>query len=300
MTTAVSVPARVALAGNPSDGFGGAVVAVPFRAVAATVGSGAGQPPAPGLAALLDAARTVFAAHLPQVSPPALWVRTTIPRSVGLAGSSAVVVAALRVLAAERGVNLDASVVAGLALRAEVDVLGVPAGLQDRVVQAHDRAMFMDFSVRREVSGVPAGSYRRLDVPASVPAFVAWRADTAESSATVHRGLADRSAAGDPVLDRAARELGSLATTAADALERGDWDALGAAMDESLDARARLVALRADHLELATVARQAGAHANYAGSGGSVVGLHHRCGLEPVVAALERIGATVRAVGDCR
>ncbi|MDH3708063.1 MAG: hypothetical protein OES57_18510, partial [Acidimicrobiia bacterium] len=94
MTQPVSVPARVALAGNPSDGFGGAVVGLPFRAFAATVEVADCDPLPSGLAALGEAARTVFQSRFPRAAPlPSLRVRTTIPRSVGLAGSSAVVVA---------------------------------------------------------------------------------------------------------------------------------------------------------------------------------------------------------------
>ena len=65
---------------------------------------------------------------------------TTIPRSVGLAGSSAIVIAALRAA----GVDLEPPEVAELALAIERDDLGIAAGLQDRAVQAFDQPVLVD------------------------------------------------------------------------------------------------------------------------------------------------------------
>ena len=62
---------------------------------------------------------------------------TTIPRQRGLAGSSAIVVAALNCLLEFYGAEplVPASARPGIALRAE-EALGIAAGWQDRVVQA--------------------------------------------------------------------------------------------------------------------------------------------------------------------
>ena len=60
---------------------------------------------------------------------------TNIPRQVGLAGSSAIVTAALRGLMDWYNIEIHPHLLASLTLSAETE-LGIPAGLQDRVIQA--------------------------------------------------------------------------------------------------------------------------------------------------------------------
>src|SRR6266700_1848727 len=91
--------ARAALAGNPSDGYGGAVLAVALPQLAATVtaspGSGRVQP----ASELVSATVARFARlELPDARGADLSWRTTIPLTVGLGGSSAIVIAALSAL----------------------------------------------------------------------------------------------------------------------------------------------------------------------------------------------------------
>jgi glucuronokinase len=74
---------------------------------------------------------------------------TDVPRQLGLAGSSAICTAAFRALMAWYGVPtamIPNSRLAGYVLRAEQQELGIAAGLQDRVSQAFDRPVFMDFT----------------------------------------------------------------------------------------------------------------------------------------------------------
>ncbi len=71
---------------------------------------------------------------------------STIPRQVGLAGSSAIIVAACRALMDFYGVSIAQNVLPSLILSIERDRLGIQAGLQDRVIQVYEGAVFMDFS----------------------------------------------------------------------------------------------------------------------------------------------------------
>jgi glucuronokinase len=68
-------------------------------------------------------------------------------------------------------------------------------------------------------------------------------------------------------------ELAQLARDAAAALARGDAGALGACIDGSFDARRRVMELDQRHEHMVEVARSHGAAANYAGSGGAIVGI---------------------------
>ncbi|MGL6196581.1 MAG: mevalonate kinase family protein, partial [Thermoguttaceae bacterium] len=70
---------------------------------------------------------------------------TTIPRQVGLAGSSAIVVATIRALCDFYSIEIPKNVLPSLVLSIEREQLGIPAGLQDRVIQVYEGAVYMDF-----------------------------------------------------------------------------------------------------------------------------------------------------------
>ena len=59
-----------------------------------------------------------------------LTYRTTIPRQVGLGGSSALVIATLRCLASHTGLEVPDEILPSIALRVETEQLGLTAGLQ--------------------------------------------------------------------------------------------------------------------------------------------------------------------------
>ena len=255
---AVTVPARVGLAGNPSDGYGGATLAVPLPLLSATAEvvdtAGADDD-------LVRAACAVL--HVEHVD--VRW-HTTIPRSVGLAGSSAVVVATIRAVAAHIGVDLEPMEVASLALRAERDVLGIPAGWQDRVVQAYGVPVLVDLE-----SGAPVARVVRPARPLVL--FAAWRAQDASPSQDAHGSLRERYERGDEGLVDAMVELASIARDAALGFERGDAEVLTRGIDATCEVRARIGALTAPTAELVAIARAHGAGATSAGSGGAVAGV---------------------------
>jgi len=253
------VPARAALAGNPSDGYGGAVVAVPVPALAARARF------IPGAtsddAEIVGATRTVFERAFGLRAEGALQWTTTIPYQVGLAGSSAIVIACLRALAASHAVAIERLALARLALQVETQEMGIAAGLQDRITQAFGLPMFMDFAATRFVALAP---------PAMPPLFVVHAA-IGERSQTVHNPLRARWERGDAAVTQAVNHLRALAHDARLGLEAGDPDRLGRAMTESTLARFRLYEPAPEHRALFELARQSGIPANFAGSGGAIV-----------------------------
>ena len=68
-----------------------------------------------------------------------------IPNRLGLAGSSAILTALMKALTQFYALPIEAPILANLALAAEKSELGIEAGLQDRVVQAFDLPVYMDF-----------------------------------------------------------------------------------------------------------------------------------------------------------
>jgi glucuronokinase len=272
--------ARAALAGNPSDGYGGAVLAVCVPALAAHAEvTPAAQATSDPPSALVDAAVARFARGACAVR----W-RTGVPREVGLAGSSAIVTATVRALCALHDHALAADDLAEMVLAVEVDDLGIAAGPQDRYAQAHEGLVLMEFGGARP-------RVERLDVALLPPLYLAWRGDAAETSHAVHGGLRER--AGETALRAAMRRLADHARAARDALHAGDRAGFAAAVDASYDERAALIELAPRHVAMVDAARAAGASANYAGSGGAIVGTLPASGAGPLTAALSGLGCEV-------
>jgi glucuronokinase len=265
-----SAYARVGLAGNPSDGYGGRVIAmtVPDFAVTARV------TPAPqwsfSESELLAATAEALRSRRPELVdlPASLSFETTIPRQVGLAGSSAIVIATLRALAKAHGTTWEPVELARVALEVETQVLGWAAGPQDRVVQSIGGLVDMDFATPWH-----AESYQQLDLSLLPPLFLAWDVSTGQSSDVAHSTVRDRWAAGDPeviaVMGRFA-ELGSYARQALDSANAAEvWPGL---LNEAFALRSQIWPITDTDRSLVGVGESLGAGVGFAGSGGSVVG----------------------------
>lgn len=264
--------ARAALAGNPSDGYGGATLAVVVPDFAAEVqvrrARALGVTPA---SALVAAAVRRFGREFGASDAVAATWTTTIPREVGLAGSSAIVTATLRALCELFEVELEPQWLAALTLAIETEELGIVAGLQDRVAQAYGGLIFMDFAAEHfEAHG--HGRYEPLDPALLPPIYIAYREDAGGQSGALHAALRARFAAGEAGLQEAMHELAALARGARDALFAGDHDRFARCVDGSFDLRRRIVALDPRHVEMVELVRSLGASANYSGSGGALAG----------------------------
>jgi glucuronokinase len=280
--------ARAALAGNPSDGYGGAVLAVPVPDLLATVASSEShafgiRSTDPDLRRLLAATAEVYAEAVGPVPDVTISASTTIPRSVGLAGSSALVIATLRSLGGWTERRWDRVELAELALSVERDRLGIVAGLQDRLVQAVAHPVLMRFA--------PV-TFEAIEIPQDFALWVAWHEDAAAPSDTVHRSLRRRYGAGDPVVVDAMTDLAVQAKRAHRALVDGDAGLLGEAMNTTFDLRAAVVEIAPLQQRLVDIGRRTGAAVNSAGSGGSIVGLARDAAHVDVLrAAYAEIGA---------
>jgi len=287
MTTRASAASRAGLAGHPSDGFGGATLSVTVenfradvRAEAApaleVVPDGDGQWPEGGLP-LVNAAIEGFAQHCATVGArfdPRVRIRyrSTIPRQVGLGGSSAIVIATLRALASLAGVRLAPQRLPALALAVETEGLGIAAGLQDRVVQTYGGLVFMDFDPAH-VAEHGHGRYEPLPAELLPPLFLAWRPDAGTSSGSAHAAVRSRFAHGERRTLAAMATLARLAHEARAALLAGDRDAFAAALDAGYDVRASIYELDPRHAALVARARRHELSATYTGSGGAIVGI---------------------------
>ena len=297
------VPARVGLVGNPSDGFRGAVFGTVIPALTASLTArtstgialigptGARHHPSPH--DWIEDVRTSGHVGEPRVISAALWTlvehlerggvhsrglgvhltwTTSIPRSVGLAGSSALAVGAIEATAELWGVHLDKRVIAALALSAERDVLGIAAGWQDRIVQSFRTAVLVDASATDVVDGMHVPRVRSLAVAARpglshLPLVVGWIEADGSPSDEYHGPLRR---AGES-LEAPMTELARLARSAFVAASVGDVIALAGAVDAGWRIRQECAPLRPDHTALVERVRAAGFSATTPGSGGAVV-----------------------------
>src|SRR3954454_15140694 len=212
---------------------------------------------------------------------------STIPRQVGLAGSSAIIVATLRALMDFYGVEIPVEVQPSLALAVEVEELNITAGLQDRVIQVYEGLVSMDFAKERmrETHGYRHGAYERLDPALLPPVYLAYKVDVSEPTEVFHNDIRGRYNRGDAVVVNAMTTFAGLAAEARDALVAGDHARLAKLMDTNFDTRRSIYKLPAGQVEMVEVARGVGASAKFAGSGGAIVGA---CRDEAMYAELQR------------
>jgi glucuronokinase len=220
---------------------------------------------------------------------------STIPRQVGLAGSSAIIIATLRCLMDFYGVEIPLEVQPSLALAVEVDELGITAGLQDRVIQVYEGVVSMDFAAERmlETNGLRHGVYERLDPKLLPPVYIAFKGDVSEPTEVFHNDIRGRYNRGDETVVNAMRIFAGLAAEAREALVAGDRDRLAKLMDKNFDTRRSIYQLPAGQVEMIDVARKAGASAKFAGSGGGIVGTYRD---ETMLTELQRDLAAIGCV----
>ncbi len=197
---------------------------------------------------------------------------STIPHMVGLAGSSAIITAAMRAFMAFYGVEIPRPVLANLIRDVENRELGLSAGLQDRVAQVYQGLVYMDFA-RELFDRQGYGRYEPLDPALLPPLYIAYRTDLSEGSEVFHNNIRDRFERGDPDVVDAMHDWAGLTDEARACLEGHEAAKLGALMNAGFDRRARLYKLSAGNLNMVAAARSVGASAAFTGSGGAITGV---------------------------
>ena len=196
---------------------------------------------------------------------------STIPLRLGLGGSSSIITAALRALCQYYGVSIPLPVQANLVLETETKELGVPAGLQDRVIQVYEGLVYMDFA-ERLIQQQGYGYYEPLD-PSLLPGiYIAYRTSLSEGTEVFHSNVRERWRAGDPEVVDAMKTWASYAERGRQALLERDYETLDRLIDANFDLRAKLYHISKENVEMIETARSLGASANFAGSGGAIVG----------------------------
>ncbi len=196
-----------------------------------------------------------------------------IPNRVGLAGSSALITAAVRGLMDFYGVSISRHSLANLVLCIENNELGIPAGLQDRVAQSYQGVVLMDFA-REKMEARGYGEYLPIEPDKLPPVYVAYREDLSEGTEVYHNDLRVRWQRGETEVLEAMAFWAKLTMEFHDAMERQDRQTMHRLINANFDKRASLYDVGDGNREMIALARSTGASAKFAGSGGAIVGIY--------------------------
>ncbi|WP_460974224.1 mevalonate kinase family protein [Spirosoma knui] len=297
--------ARAGLLGNPSDGFFGKTIAISVRNFGAsvtlyqspelniepqsqdtnvfrsmhhlrdavsTLGYHGGVP-------LLKAAIKKFAEYceaegirLPNQNF-SIRYNTSIPRQVGLSGSSAIIVATFRALMQFYNVEIPKPILPNLVLATETEELGITAGLQDRVIQCYEGCVYMNFDQAiMERQGY--GQYEQVDPRLLPKLYIAYNTDLGKQSGRVHNDVKTRWLKGEALIVDTMSAIADVAREGREAMVRQDTDALNELVNRNFDLRARIYTISDRNRSLIETARACEASASFTGSGGSIIGLY--------------------------
>jgi len=311
-----SAPARANLIGNPSDLYGGAVLgcAVPLRArvvlepaASLELASGGERARVAGPDGLarrgdrFDVARAALRAELESHGPlPAVRIAydTEIPFGSGIAGSTALLVALLRALAAWRGQAPSPYALAERSRATERSLLGVACGWVDHYLCSFGGLRYVDLRGKERDDTPPGRPYATVeDLAPYVPRlpFVLAFTGVAHHSGSVHAPIRARWERGEPAVVKAYERMTEIAREGKTALLDGDWRTLGALFAENHALTRELggSAVAVERLiEAALRAGAPGAKLAGAGGGGTIAVLWSDPDPAPLERALRAAGAT--------
>jgi len=201
--------------------------------------------------------------------------QTSIPNRLGLAGSSAIITACTRALKMFYNVKISKPILANLVLSVEKEELGIDAGLQDRVAQAYNTPVFMDFD-NEYMAKHGYGNYQSIKIPDDLNIYTAFRTDLAEGSEILHGRLREDYENGKPDVLAAIKEWAELTVKVKKCLEAGDCASLPGYINRNFDLRCEVCksSVSPKNRQMVELARSAGASAKFTGSGGAIIGTY--------------------------
>ena len=217
---------------------------------------------------------------------------SSIPGRLGLAGSSAIITAAVKAMMQFYSVDIPNPLLANLILSVEKKELHIGAGLQDRVAQVYGRPVYMNFDkTLMEARGF--GEYIPF-APAVLPnIYLAFRNNLAEGSEITHNDLAKRFANADTAVLAAIEKWKALTDEVWERLNKGNKN-IGDLIDLNFDIRKSIMGISEGNMELISAGRSSGASAKFTGSGGAIIGTYTDEEMfEKLVKNMAAINATV-------
>lgn len=197
---------------------------------------------------------------------------STIPRQLGLGGSSAIITAAIRALMEFYNVAIPMETFPSISLDAELDELGINAGLMDRVVQVYEGCVYMNLE-EKLIKEAGHGIYEQLDPKLLPDLYIAYKSVLGKESGRVLDDIRIGYEKGDRFVIDTLSHIAEKADLGKQALLQGNMDKLHNLMNENFDLRSKIMKISSSNLEMIQTARQCGASAKFAGSGGSIIGM---------------------------
>lgn len=313
-----SAPGRCGILGNPTDGYGGTVIsaALAERALVRLAPAEAGftvtvcgeTDPLRGPEDLAlrggftDVARAVFS-RFPEAferGPFRLDADTTVPVKAGLAGSTTMLIAILGAVLRLVGREMHPYAIAETAREIEFNGMQVTCGFHDQYLAVFGGLACVDFRGKAPLPGRPVEVDRLYatveplgDLVGPLPLLLA-STGVARVSGSVHTPLRERWLAGDPEVVRGYERCAQLAREGKAAFLEGDWEAVGAAMNENHAIQRSLGGSGEENERLIGAALAAGARGAKlagAGKGGTIIALHED---------LDHLGARLQEAGAAR
>jgi glucuronokinase len=198
---------------------------------------------------------------------------SSIPRQVGLAGSSAIITATMRALMKFYDISIKKEFLPSMILSVETDELGINAGLQDRVIQTYEGCVYMDFN-KELIDKLGYGVYEPLDPRLLPNLYIAYKTDLGKVSGKVLNDIRTRYNKGDQFVIDTLNEIASLAETGKKAIINKDYSLLFNLMNRNFDLRSKIMNISDSNMHLINLARECGASAKFTGSGGSIIGIY--------------------------
>lgn len=198
---------------------------------------------------------------------------SNIPLRLGLAGSSAIITATFKALKAFYGVTITPPVNANLVLSVEDKELGIAAGLQDRVAQAYEVPVYMDFN-KETMDKQGYGNYEPLSAEPLNNLYIAFRRKLSEGTEVLHNNLRARFNIGEKAVVDAMEEWAYLTVQFKEAMLAKNKDLMAELINRNFDLRRSLVKIEKGNIEMVELARSTGASAKFTGSGGAIIGTY--------------------------
>lgn len=197
--------------------------------------------------------------------------KSDIPNRLGLAGSSAIITAFIKAMMDFYEVDIPKPQLANLVLSVEVEELGIAAGLQDRVAQAYERPVYMDFDKKlMETRGY--GEYVTFDADLLPPLYIAYLTELSEGSEVTHNDFKERYLAGNKDVLKAIEEWSVIAEAVYTRVLAGEDQGIDDLLNLNFDVRRQVMNIHPDNFKLVDLARNCGVSAKFTGSGGAIIG----------------------------
>lgn len=219
--------------------------------------------------------------------------RSSIPRQVGLGGSSAIITATMKALMQFYEVDIPQHILPTIILKAETEELSINAGLQDRVIQVYEGCVFMDFE-QEHLQSKGFGKYENID-PSLLPKFfLAYKVELGKVSGAVFNNIREKFEKGDPLVTGTLSELAEVAEYGKKTILKKDYNTLNKLIDQNFDLRCKIMNISDNNMEMVMTARKCGASAKFSGSGGAIIGMYEDDEmLRRLVVNLQKVNARV-------